>query len=249
MKYNFVYKTINLINDKSYIGVHSTDNLNDGYIGSGVKLKLAIKKHGKKNFKMIPIKFFNSIEDAYNYESILVTEEWVKSKNNYNVTIGGNGGFHHIFSNYKHMNRCGTSHSESVKSKISNSLKKYKKTKNHCNNISSSLIGRTISWKTNTHIYSESELKSISERTLGENNPMYGKHHTDDWKEAHSIYMKNYYKNNDNYWKGKSWDGERLENLKNSLKNQPKVVCEYCNKLTTKGNYARWHGKKCKEIK
>ena len=35
-KYNFVYKTTNLLNNKYYIGVHSTDNLNDGYLELGL---------------------------------------------------------------------------------------------------------------------------------------------------------------------------------------------------------------------
>ena len=50
-KYNYVYITTNLINKNFYIGKHSTDNLNDGYLGSGKCLLAAIKKYGKENFK------------------------------------------------------------------------------------------------------------------------------------------------------------------------------------------------------
>ena len=38
-KFIFIYKTTDLINDKIYIGVHGTNKLNDGYIGSGNSLK------------------------------------------------------------------------------------------------------------------------------------------------------------------------------------------------------------------
>ena len=49
-KYNYVYITTNKINGKFYIGKHSTDNLNDKYLGSGIKLNNAIKKYGKEHF-------------------------------------------------------------------------------------------------------------------------------------------------------------------------------------------------------
>ena len=63
-KYNFVYKTTNLINKKIYVGVHSTDNLDDWYLGSGKRLLLAIRKYGKENFKREIISFVDSREDG-----------------------------------------------------------------------------------------------------------------------------------------------------------------------------------------
>ena len=44
-----VYKITNLINNKIYVGVHITKNLNDSYMGSGVNIKRAIKKYGNKD--------------------------------------------------------------------------------------------------------------------------------------------------------------------------------------------------------
>lgn len=48
--YHIVYETTNLINGKIYRGVHSTNNINDGYLGSGIKFGRALKKYGKSNF-------------------------------------------------------------------------------------------------------------------------------------------------------------------------------------------------------
>jgi ribosomal protein L40E len=91
-KYNFVYKTINLLNGIFYLGVHSTDDLNDGYLGSGLILRKAIKKHGINNFKREIIKFFDTRKEAYDYENKIVTPKLIKSRKCYNRAIGGRGG-------------------------------------------------------------------------------------------------------------------------------------------------------------
>lgn len=48
----YIYRIVNLINGKTYIGQHKYKKLNDNYMGSGKLIKLAIKKHGVKNIQM-----------------------------------------------------------------------------------------------------------------------------------------------------------------------------------------------------
>lgn len=91
MQYHFTYKITNLLNGKYYYGVHNTDDLNDGYLGSGKLLKVAIKKYGRQNFKREILEFFDSNEAAFLAESKLVTREVVSDRNTYNVTLGGYG--------------------------------------------------------------------------------------------------------------------------------------------------------------
>ncbi len=47
-KYHFIYKTTNLLSGRYYIGMHSTNDLEDGYLGSGKKHRRTIKKHDKQ---------------------------------------------------------------------------------------------------------------------------------------------------------------------------------------------------------
>jgi len=84
-----VYKITNQINEKIYIGVHATTNPNDNYMGSGDLIKKSILKYGKENFtKSILFEYDNS-KDAYLKESQIVNQSFVKSKNTYNIAIGG----------------------------------------------------------------------------------------------------------------------------------------------------------------
>lgn len=85
----YVYRITNLINQKEYVGVHTTSNLDDGYMGSGIAIMRAVKKHGVKNFRKEIIQFFDSESEAYDYELRIVSEEYVAREDTYNMTLGG----------------------------------------------------------------------------------------------------------------------------------------------------------------
>ena len=87
-----VYKTTNLINGKIYIGVHDNNGEGfDGYLGSGLLMLKAIKKHGRENFVRETLHSCEDIETAFLLESELVTEEFIERKNTYNLCTGGKG--------------------------------------------------------------------------------------------------------------------------------------------------------------
>jgi len=91
-KYHFIYKTTNIINEKFYIGMHSTDNINDGYIGSGKRLWHSINYHGKENFNFEIIEFLPDRNSLKEKEKSIINEELLDNPLCMNLKIGGEGG-------------------------------------------------------------------------------------------------------------------------------------------------------------
>lgn len=103
LKY-IVYQTINIINNKIYIGIHGTkDPMKfDGYIGNGVNInypstymnpkfpfQFAVKKYGTSNFKRSVLYIYDTEIEALLKEEEIVNENFIKRNDTYNIAIGG----------------------------------------------------------------------------------------------------------------------------------------------------------------
>ncbi len=91
-KYHFIYKTTNLLNGKYYIGMHSADSLNDGYLGSGKRLRYSINKHGKSNHVREILELFDTREELVRREKEVVCLDEIAKELCLNLVIGGEGG-------------------------------------------------------------------------------------------------------------------------------------------------------------
>lgn len=180
-----IYKTINLINDKFYIGKDKNNNPN--YLGSGILLKKAIKKYGRENFKKEIIEYCENIKQLSKRE-IYYIKKYKAIENGYNIAIGGEGGPH--FKGHKHSKKT----KELIKKKQSimradkdfvHNMTGYKFSKEAKEKMSKNRKGK-YTGKNNSMFgrkHTEESRKKMSRPQFGEDNGMYGKHHTEETKK------------------------------------------------------------------
>ena len=167
---NIVYKTTNLINGKQYIGSHYTENIDDGYLGSGIVLNQSIKKNGKHNFKRDIIEYCNDLNQCRKLEEYYIKKFNTLLPNGYNMNHTGSGfgpddknptrGKHGIDNpNF------GSKRSEESKQKISESLKGKQKSDIHKKSLSKAWEKRKIEYP-----ISDETRRKMSETSKGKIN-------------------------------------------------------------------------------
>lgn len=93
-KFHYIYKITRTDGSgKYYIGMHSTDDLDDDYFGSGTILSRSIKKHGKEKHIKEILEHLPTREALKLREKELVNEELLGDKKCMNLKPGGEGGF------------------------------------------------------------------------------------------------------------------------------------------------------------
>jgi hypothetical protein len=176
--FHFIYKTTDIRNGNFYIGMHSTNNLGDGYIGSGTRLKHLIYKHGKDIFNMEILEFLPDRKSLKLRESEIVTSDLILEEKCMNLKPGGYGGFNNDTHQFNCSQAAGLKHAERMikddeyRKKYSEKLSKSGKKRHQEGNLKNF----TYDWTGRRH--SEESKKKMSETAkkigVGEGNSQFG---------------------------------------------------------------------------
>jgi len=162
-KYHYIYKITCLKNNRYYIGMHSTDNLNDGYFGGGKRIKNSVRKHGKNEHRKEILEFFENRELLRNREIELVNENLLKDTMCMNLQPGGGGGF----SSEKHK-----------ESFIKAGIKAAKAAGIEGAKIHSEKMKTDPEYRRYSIELTKEGLKGVDQYGKGENNNFFGRNHT-----------------------------------------------------------------------
>lgn len=159
--YYYLYKITNIINNKIYVGVHKTNNIDDGYMGSGKGIKNAIKKYGLSNFRKDIIEYFDNEELMYDREISIVNKTFLLREDVYNMKLGGPANFYYV-------NKAGLNHKSNQHLTHARRLKEdeeYKK--KNSEKISLALKGKNLGkvpWNAGLTKETDARLNLISEQ-------------------------------------------------------------------------------------
>jgi len=255
--YFTVYITTNKINNVKYIGKHITNNLKDDYLGSGMLLKKAIDKYGRENFEKEIIFIFDNEEKMNEKEKELITEDIVKSKQYYNIALGGNGGNIVLYKeNKEYKNICEKMSKSQQKNRdgISERSKKLhserkigmygrKQSEYQKKRVSEIMSGKYVSEET-IQKQKESYRKTVDHPDYI--NPNKGREKTPETIEKMKNTLSKVMSGNNNPMFGQKHTDETKEKISMKARNRQKKECEHCGLSLSPSTYSRWHGENCR---
>jgi len=226
---NIVYITENKVNSKRYAGVHKTADVNDGYLGSGVALRDAVAKYGKENFHVTQRAFFDTYEEALEFEELLVDQSIVDDRMWYNLCEGGRGGTCSEETKQK-LSNIAKNMPDEQKQRISNTLKgnnngSGKRSNQFCLKMKEAATGRLHTEETKKKISASRKGHDVSEETRSKIGlASKGRKHTEETKKKISMFATG-------------------RKFKHKL-----IICDRCGAEGGKGGMNRYHFKNCKRV-
>lgn len=240
-----IYKIINKINNKLYIGQttrtlfarwkgHKESMLND----DKRHLYCSMRKYGISNFKIKKIVECNSIDILNLLEKIFISEyNTTNHKYGYNNMTGGNNNTHseqtkQLMKDNHTKYWLNKRHSEETKQKMSESHK----VENIPTEIRKKMKENNVKYWSGKKLSDEHKM-NMSKSLKGRISPMRDKHHSDDTKCKISKSLKGF---------RHSEESKKKMSESRMGKKHPKVKCHHCNKVGGNRNMKRFHFDNCK---
>lgn len=266
-KYHFIYKTTNILSGRYYVGMHSTDELEDGYLGSGTYLRLAIKKHGKENFKREILEFCGSRMELKSREEEIVNLREIAKKECMNLRVGGSGEDYKQPTSEETRKKMSESHKGQVsgmkgkthtiesRKKISEAGKGRKLSDIHKQKISTWNNQRWNTISDDDREYMKSKFIHNTPHNEKSKQKMSETHTGKKLSEEHKQRISNAVKNPSEETRRKISEAHMgkitSEKTKRKIgkansKPQKKITCPYCNKTGGAPNMKRYHFNNCK---
>lgn len=168
---HYIYKTTCNVTGRYYVGMHSTCNLEDGYMGSGLRLRRSIRKYGKNNHIKEILQFFENRYLLIEAEKKAITQDMITDKNCMNLKKGGDGGW-----NEKHNKAFKNKllNDDEFKDFFSNLKREHGLNRFKTNNLQ--LITKRCDWTNKNHSEETKKLMSEVKKGIGtgETNSQYG---------------------------------------------------------------------------
>jgi group I intron endonuclease len=218
-----IYKTLNTVNGKYYIGMDTKNDPN--YLGSGTLLKQAIQKYGKDSFKKIILEQCDSVEQLKEQEKYWIsTYNACSDRESYNISTGGTGG-----DNFTH---------NPDKELIREKLQARRRTDATKKKISENNWQKTNPGPRTGTEWSEEQRGKMEGYWKNNSSPFKGKSHTEEAKQ----------KNREKHLGKRVSEETRSKMIASSSKGQmyPKTICPYCGKEGGGNAMAKWHFNNCK---
>ena len=231
-KYHYIYKTINLVNGKYYIGMHSTNNLEDDYLGSGQMLWHSINKYGKENFTKEIQEFPPDRKTLNEREEQIVNKEIVSDPLCMNLKTGGQKSPGTLGKKYSEESRKKMSNwirPKELGEKISKALSGKKLSIEHCESISKGKTGKKLSEEHKQNILNVIQSDEFRKKV---SDSLTGRKLSEETKQKMSESKK----------------GSKLLNTSNMKKPKPIIECPHCKKVGGSSQMKRWHFDNCKNI-